>query len=538
MTHPIGDTTFTIDYFVSICDTGTGLLFQQSAKIVELFKCIIQEGRERSSLLATLSWTLAPSFADPSEAWIFSSSLDPDGAAFWKQGNNSLHLCYNADKSLVAELQKDGEKISIPHNCIYIHWGIGFERLIPRIYREGDSCSLYLTDCLDNEKRKIICGDPKGIFFQGKELPKALSALENYLKLQRQANLLPADPSICIRILESFSPIEPPYEQTLERLFSQIDSLAKDNPQNWPAFKILLPHAETALQHAEKIQPSRSVTLSLAKLAGTVGEGLHYLGNANEALKYSLMALKIRLELLGEEHLDTATSYNNVGLSLGALGRHQEALEHKQKALEIRLKVLQEEHLDTAISYNNVGFSLGALGRHQEALKNEQEALQILLKVLGGEHLNTATSYNNVGCSLSVLGLHGEALKNQQKALEIRRKVLKEEHPDTATSYNNVGLSLRALGLHAEALQHAQKALQIWCKALEEAHPNIATGYNNVGLSLGALGRHQEALEHQQKALKIRCKVLGEKHTNTAQSYNNVGVSLGALGRHQEALRA
>jgi tetratricopeptide (TPR) repeat protein len=64
-------------------------------------------------------------------------------------------------------------------------------------------------------------------------------------------------------------------------------------------------------------------------------------------------------------------------------GRHQEALEHKQKALEIRCEVLGEGHLDTATSYNDVSSSLLALGRHLEALEYQQKALQIQQKIKG-----------------------------------------------------------------------------------------------------------------------------------------------------------
>jgi hypothetical protein len=33
-----------------------------------------------------------------------------------------------------------------------------------------------------------------------------------------------------------------------------------------------------------------------------------------KALEFSEKSLKIRLKLLGEDHLDTATTYNNLGL--------------------------------------------------------------------------------------------------------------------------------------------------------------------------------------------------------------------------------
>ena len=40
------------------------------------------------------------------------------------------------------------------------------------------------------------------------------------------------------------------------------------------------------------------------------------MGDYKKALEYFELSLNIRKKILGEEHLDTATSYNNIGLIL------------------------------------------------------------------------------------------------------------------------------------------------------------------------------------------------------------------------------
>ena len=78
-------------------------------------------------------------------------------------------------------------------------------------------------------------------------------------------------------------------------------------------------------------------------------------GKYDEALVYYQKALTIRIKVLGEEHPDVATSYNNIGAALEAQGKYDEALVYYQKALTIRIKVLGEGHPDVATSYNNIG---------------------------------------------------------------------------------------------------------------------------------------------------------------------------------------
>ena len=65
--------------------------------------------------------------------------------------------------------------------------------------------------------------------------------------------------------------------------------------------------------------------------------------------------MKIRLQVLGENHPDVAISYNRIGVAYDKLGEYEKALEFFQKALKIRLQVLGENHPDVATSYNSIG---------------------------------------------------------------------------------------------------------------------------------------------------------------------------------------
>jgi CHAT domain-containing protein/Tfp pilus assembly protein PilF len=247
-------------------------------------------------------------------------------------------------------------------------------------------------------------------------------------------------------------------------------------------------------------------------------------------------ALQIRRQVLGEQHPDTATSYNNVGVCLTGQGQHAKALPLFEMALHIRRKVLGEQHPHTAVSYNNVARCLDAQGQHAKALPLFEKALHIRRKVLGEQHPDTAQSYNNVAYCLNAQGQHGKASPLFEKALHIRRKVLGEQHPYTAQSYDNVARCLDAQGQHAKALPLSEKAVAIRRQVLGEQHPHTAASYNNVALCLDAQGQHAKALPLHDKAMTIRRQVLGEQHPDTAISYNNVALCLDAQGQHGKAL--
>jgi hypothetical protein len=52
---------------------------------------------------------------------------------------------------------------------------------------------------------------------------------------------------------------------------------------------------------------------------------------------------------------DTALSYDSIGNTQHEMKDYKSALESHQHALQIRLKLFGEDHCDTALSYNNIG---------------------------------------------------------------------------------------------------------------------------------------------------------------------------------------
>jgi tetratricopeptide (TPR) repeat protein len=246
-------------------------------------------------------------------------------------------------------------------------------------------------------------------------------------------------------------------------------------------------------------------------------------------------ALAITRQALGEDHPDTAQSYNNLARNLAAQGKYDEAHPPYEKALAIWRRALGEDHPDTASGYNNVAVNLNAQGKYVEAQPLNEKALAILRKALGEEHALTASGYNNLAYNLNAQGKYAEAQPLYEKALAIRRKALGEDDPNTASSYNNLAYNLNAKGKYAEAQPLYEKALAIRRKALGDDHPNTASSYNNVAANLNAEGKYAEVQPLYEKALAIQRKALGEDHPDTARSYNNLAYNLNAQGKYTEA---
>ena len=79
---------------------------------------------------------------------------------------------------------------------------------------------------------------------------------------------------------------------------------------------------------------------------------LKHLSDLEQAKEYQQRAPAIRLEKLGPEHVDVATSYNNLASIYKDVGDLGQAKEYQQRSLAIRLDKLGPEHVGVAASYN------------------------------------------------------------------------------------------------------------------------------------------------------------------------------------------
>jgi tetratricopeptide (TPR) repeat protein len=333
------------------------------------------------------------------------------------------------------------------------------------------------------------------------------------------------------------------------KALERIAALPADGQEQWRALAGIHREANQKTQQGRYAEAQPLLEKALAMRRKVLGEDHPDTATSYNNLAYDLdaqgkyaeaqplfeKALAINKKALGESHPDTAAFYNNLASNLRAQGKSAEAQPLHEKALAIRRKALGEDHSDTAASYNSLALDLHAQGMYGEAQPLFEKALAIRRKALGEDHPATALSYNNLAYNLDAQGKHRESQRLYEKALALRRKVLGEDHPDTAASYNNLAINLNAQGRYGEAQPLYEKALAITRKALGEEHPHTTQSYNNVAYNLNTQGKYAEAQPLVEKALAIRRKTLGEDHPDTAQSYNNVATNLAAQGKSAEA---
>ena len=261
-----------------------------------------------------------------------------------------------------------------------------------------------------------------------------------------------------------------------------------------------------------------------------------YIGDYNSALLYYDKVMKIQKLVLGENHPDLATSYNNIGIVYADRSDYNTALKYYDKARKIYEQVLGENHLFFAQIYHNIGRIYEDKSDYDIALQYYDKAMNIQKRVFDENHPVLTISYNSIGCAYLRKGDYDTALLYLDKAMKIRNLVLGDNHPDLATSYNNIGSVYAKKGDYTIALEYYDKAMKIRERVLGENHPALATTYSNIGGVYDKKGDYTIALEYYDKAMKIRERVLGENHPSLATSYNNIGSVYAKKGDYTIAL--
>ena len=203
------------------------------------------------------------------------------------------------------------------------------------------------------------------------------------------------------------------------------------------------------------------------------------------AKTYFEYSLTFKLQELGLEHVDVATSYNDLAWIYMELGDFEQAKEYEECALEIKLDKLDPEHADVAASYNTLAVIYKNLGDFEQAREYQERDLVIKLNKLGPKHVDVARSYNNFAKIYVELGDFQQAKEYQEHALVIFLERLGPAHVDVARSYMNLFSIYHDLGDFKKARQYQQRALAIGAdKHSHNNTPNTVRTANRLKKSM------------------------------------------------------
>ena len=295
-------------------------------------------------------------------------------------------------------------------------------------------------------------------------------------------------------------------------------------------------HFESLLDSIQVVKADRdSFLLYLNDQFTMYGYNFYNNGNYSVAEQSLLESLRIRKEVLGENHPGYAGGLYNLGILYYAQDNYSAAEQYYLESLHIFKEVLGDKHPDYAGCLNNLGLLYDKQGNYSAAEQYYLESLRIYKEVLGENHPSYAMSLNNLGTLYQAQGNYSAAEQYYLESLRIRKEVLGENHPDYAICLNNLGLLYDTQGNYSAAEHYYLESLRIFKEVLGENHLSYATCLNNLGTLYESQGNYSEAEHYYLESLRIRKEVLGENHHSYAGSLNNLGGLYYAQGNYLAA---
>ena len=137
-----------------------------------------------------------------------------------------------------------------------------------------------------------------------------------------------------------------------------------------------------------------------------------------------------RRRILGDEHMHTLTSINNMACCLKAQGKLEDAEPLYREALNTCRRILGDDHPDTLWSINNMAGCLKEQGKLEDAEPLYREVVDDSRRILGDDHPRTVTSIHNMTCCLQAQGkledagpLYRETTREHWRSSVIWRRV-------------------------------------------------------------------------------------------------------------------
>lgn len=243
-------------------------------------------------------------------------------------------------------------------------------------------------------------------------------------------------------------------------------------------------------------------------------------GQLAQATKLFRESLAMRKLILGERHVDVASTMSNVAWLLHAQHDDAEAEPLYRQALKIKQKALGKKHPDCATILSNLADMFVAQGKFDEAEAYYAQMAEVWNEKDNQTHPAYQSSLNALGKAYMQLAKHHESQERFERAIQLHETrlglVVKMYGPEDPT----VG-DARAILAHARKMATLSPGER---ERLKEAQQL----YETAG-ELSESGKGREAVASAEKALALRESILGDKSYSYAES-------LGQLARIYEAM--
>jgi eukaryotic-like serine/threonine-protein kinase len=303
-------------------------------------------------------------------------------------------------------------------------------------------------------------------------------------------------------------------------------------------------HAEVALLEAiaaARAQAgdglSSAVSVPLARDLNQLGELYRKLGRERQAQECFEESTQLRQRLLGDDHVETRASRNNLAGLLRHGGKLHEARFLYELLVDDCIRLLGRDHPETQGARSGLAATLAQLAEFEPALALHEQVTSTFERLLGSGHAMTLDSLAGQAQTLARQGELSRARMVYERVLEGRQRLLGTEHEDTLRCSQQLAELLCELG----DLGNARKLQETVVRARERHagpdHLGTLQAREALAEILAAQGDLAAVRWMQEALAKARERRLGSEHPETLSIQLRLASTLGLQGDLEAARR-
>ncbi|MCH4887911.1 tetratricopeptide repeat protein [Acidaminobacter sp. JC074] len=255
-----------------------------------------------------------------------------------------------------------------------------------------------------------------------------------------------------------------------------------------------------------------------AKIKIAYAKDLLDLGQYDQMISYAQEAYEIINDY--EDSLeDKASIYNSYAWIISKNGLKERALEIAKKALKIRLELHGEEDEKTIISKHTVASLLSDNKYNKEAIKLNEEVYDYRLNNYGLEDEKTLATMNNLAIYYSIDNKKDMAFDLTEEVYAIRKKLYGEDHLSTLSALHNLSIRYSENGQEDKALECSKYVMVKRLELLGKKHPETIRAMYTYAARLLSDKKVDEAFKLYYEVIDLRIEVLGSSHPLTQTTY-------------------
>jgi nephrocystin-3 len=286
--------------------------------------------------------------------------------------------------------------------------------------------------------------------------------------------------------------------------------------------------------HEVKIASCISALLRSAEIHGSVTLIRLGIFRLEGAERFARRAVDLCMNCLGQDHLETLASMNNLALVFKDQGESQKAISLFSRVLlekKIQLGLQHSSVLDTELHLADVFFDQRL---YKEAEEHYRQVLRGREKIFGRNHLVTAEVNLKLADLLSFLDNEGsiETECLYKAALNCLVTNLGASNEKAAVCSHNLAVLYESKG-------EMQKAKQLYCQALAAAERALGPDHSQTLFSLERLesiSDCDDAIRIYTEALERHCRAFGDGEYRTLEVVISLAKALRKRSRDLEAL--